>query len=128
MTAKGIVIYWHTSASRDWKVAQDLFRLKHFSYCLFFCHLAIEKLLKGLIYKNTKDHPLLTHSIEKLVKQAQLLLPKFTIEELDEVTSWNIEARYDSFKQKFYKKATKEFTTQWFSKAKEIFVCLENQY
>ena len=35
------------------------------------------------------------------------------------VTGFNINARYDDFKQSFYKKCTKEFTLDWISKIEE---------
>ncbi len=128
MTAKDLLQYWLTSANRDFDVAQDLYRLKRYNYCLFFCHLAIEKLLKGLIFKTTHNHPLPIHDIKKLSKQARLAIPNIIDEDLEEITSWNIEARYDSYKQKFFAKATKEFAEKWFKKAKEIYVWLKNQY
>lgn len=128
MTAKGLIDYWLTSATRDFEVAQDLFRLARYNYCLFFCHLAIEKLLKGLIFKLTNEHALPIHDIKKLSKQAEIVILDLNDKDLEEITSWNIEARYDSYKQKFYGKATKDFTEKWFKKAKEIFVWLKNQY
>ena len=128
MTAKDLIRYWFDSATRDFEVANDLYNLKRYNYCLFFCQLAIEKLIKGLVYKNTHIQPLPIHNISKLSRQAQIAIPDLDDEDLEEITSWNIEARYDSYKQEFYKKATKEFAENWFKKAKEIFIWLKNQY
>ncbi len=43
--------YWKKSAERNWKTVLSLFKNKHYDACLFFCHLVIEKLLKGLAVK-----------------------------------------------------------------------------
>ncbi|MGH7601969.1 MAG: HEPN domain-containing protein, partial [bacterium] len=42
-----VVRSWLESAEKDWDVARNLFKLKHYAYCLFFCHLTLEKLLKA---------------------------------------------------------------------------------
>lgn len=48
--------YWRQAGLRGFKTAQDLYKTKHYDACLFFCHLALEKLLKGLVVQNTKQH------------------------------------------------------------------------
>lgn len=39
--------YWFRSGERSWTTAQFLFKGKQYDACLFFCHLTIEKMLKG---------------------------------------------------------------------------------
>lgn len=38
---------------------------------------------------------------------------------LDTITRFNISARYDDYKQSFYKLCTKEFTTVWIANIKD---------
>ncbi len=38
----------------------------------------------------------------------------------NEITTFNISARYDDYKFKFYKKATREFTDKWLKIGKEL--------
>ncbi|MEA2065116.1 MAG: HEPN domain-containing protein [Patescibacteria group bacterium] len=47
--------YWKKSADRNWKTATGLFQLKRYDSCLFFCHLTLEKILKGLFAKKPKS-------------------------------------------------------------------------
>ena len=47
------VAYFRESSQRDWAIAQKLFRSKDYGHSLFFCHLAIEKLLKAIIVAKT---------------------------------------------------------------------------
>lgn len=128
MTAKDFINYWLITATEDLKIADDLFKLKRYNYCLFFSHLALEKLLKGLVYKKTNTHASPIHDLVRLAKQTGLDLTRDQEKELFEITSWNIEARYDSYKLEFYKKADKKFTSIWFSKTKEFFTWIKNQY
>lgn len=36
--------FWEKSAKKDIKTAEDLFNLKRYDACLFFCHLSLEKI------------------------------------------------------------------------------------
>jgi|SRR3989338_3289208 len=128
MTKKDLISYWLTTADEDFETAEELFKLKKYHHSLFFCHTALERLLKGLIFKKTHSHALPIHNLVKLSQQAQLKLTPQIQLDFDEITTWNIRARYDNIKREFYKKATKEFTLIWLEKIKELFLWLKNQY
>ncbi|TSC52377.1 MAG: hypothetical protein CEO40_251, partial [Parcubacteria group bacterium LiPW_72] len=49
-----VVDFWNESAQRNFETAEFLFKGEKYADCLFFCHLAIEKILKGLVVKETK--------------------------------------------------------------------------
>jgi len=48
-------------------------------------------------------------------------------EKLDEISSFNLEARYDDYKQSFYHKADVKFTQTWKSNCEEIYQWLLKQ-
>lgn len=48
MVKNEIVHFWFKSSKEDFDVSQSLFEAKRYNYCLFFCHLSIEKYLKKL--------------------------------------------------------------------------------
>lgn len=50
------VQYWLDSAEYDIGVAEAMYEKEKFPYALFMGHLAIEKLFKALVVKNTKGH------------------------------------------------------------------------
>jgi len=79
-----------------------LFKLKHYSHCLFFCHLSLEKLLKGLVVKETKTHAPFVHDLVYLAKLTNLNFIQEQIKDLEEINKFNIKARYDNEKLKFY--------------------------
>ena len=128
MAPDDIIVFWKTSAEDDWETAEAIAAAKKYPQALFFCHLALEKLLKGLVYAKTNEHPLPIHELVKLAHQAALALTKQQEDQLKEITSWNINARYDDYKRVFYRKASKEFTIKWLASAKELFQWLKNQY
>lgn len=96
MTLSDVTTYWQTTANDALSSAETLFEAKHFDHSLFFCHLALEKILKGLIWKKTGDPPLPVHDLVKLAQQAKLKMTTRQQEQLKEITTWNIEARYDT--------------------------------
>jgi len=129
MTEKDLINYWQKTAADALKTAEGLFKLKRYHHCLFFCHLALEKLIKGLVFKKKKRHAPPIHNLKKLIiKHARVSLSPKQVKDFEEISSWNIRARYDNIKQEFYKKSTKQFTTVWFKKVKEYYKWLKNQY
>lgn len=128
MTKKGFLKFWMESAEDDFSVANDLFKLKRYNYCLFFCHLSIEKILKGLYYKKTQRQPPPTHDLKKLASETIDLLTEEYFKDFAEINTWNIRARYDDYKKIFYKKADKKFTELWMIKIKKIILWLKSQF
>ena len=108
-----IIDYWFKSAERDRETAKILFDNKKYDQCLFFCHLFLEKVLKGIYIKKRNKYPPLIHKLDKLAKKAEIKLNQQKQEQLAEITKFNIQARYDDYKFNFYKKATKEFTQKY---------------
>ena len=112
---------WSKSAHDDLNLAKDLFKLKYYSYSLFFCHLALEKLLKACFVKTKNTYPAPTHKLAKIAKDAEMKLTETQIAYLNEITTFNIEARYDVIKAKLYKKATKDFAEKYLKITKELY-------
>lgn len=104
---------WIKSSQEDFAVVRDLFNHKRYTHCLYFCQLSLEKLFKA-VYINTKNtYPIPTHDLVKLVRKAGLELDQEKVEKLAEITTFNVEARYDIFKDKLYKKATRKFAKKY---------------
>lgn len=106
-------------SEKDITTTKDLFRLKHYDWSLFVWHLAVEKILKAKIV--SLDKPILfTHDLTRLAKEAEIPLNKEFIGKLNEITTFNIEVRYDDYKLSFYKKATKDYAQKWGKICEEI--------
>lgn len=114
--------FWIKSADGDYKVMNVLYKNKQNSYCLFFGHLTIEKLLKALYAKNNKGAPYApkTHSLLLLTEKCNLEVSKEQIEKLQVIDTFNIGARYDDYKNSFNKKCTNEYTSEQIKNIKEV--------
>ncbi|PIU37355.1 DNA-binding protein [Candidatus Roizmanbacteria bacterium CG_4_8_14_3_um_filter_34_9] len=111
---------WLKSSKEDYKIAEDLIDMKHYQWALFLCHIAIEKVLKASYIKINDQYPPPIHKLVKLATDCKIELSEEQVDDLREMTSFNIEARYDIIKDKLYKKATKEYTKKYFQKTKNL--------
>jgi HEPN domain-containing protein len=119
--------YWIKSSQEDLKTAESLFRTKRYHHCLFFCHLFIEKIIKALVAKASGEPAPYGHKLTKLAKLTKINFSEEQLDFLDEITAFNIEARYNDYKFQFYKKATKGYTHGYFKKAKDIYLWLRKK-
>lgn len=125
MDIKKLQNYWFDGYKDALLTAEKLYQAKRYHHALFFGHLALEKLLKAVVVKQTKDHASVTHDLVKLAKDANLEINSKILNELAEINKFNIRARYDNYKLAFYKTATKEYTAKWISVIKQIVLWLE---
>ena len=115
-----VVKYWLTASKEDFDSAEILFENRKYHHALFFCHLSIEKILKAIIVKSTKTAPPLIHDLSRLAEKAKLPLSEAQMNELAEITTFNIDARYDDYKLSFRKKAKKQFSLKYLKKTREM--------
>ena len=108
-----IVKYWFKTSKHDFDTMMALFRSKRYSDCLFFGHLALEKILKALVVKKIKKHAPYVHDLVRLSEIAKLDLTEEELDLLDRVNDFNIRSRYPEYKLDFYKKCTKRFTQKY---------------
>lgn len=81
--------------------------------------MVIEKLSKALFVKNKEDYPPLIHDLRRILEKAGVDIDEDRKVILDTVTRFNIKARYDDYKQNFYKLCTDSFTKEWVDKIKD---------
>ena len=118
---KKIVKYWQKTAKHDYEVMLYLFKGKKYPESLFFGHIVLEKILKGLVVQKTKEQALYTHDLIKLESIAELELSKDEKDLLDEVNDFNIRARYPEYKLQFYKQCDKEYTKNYFDNTVNLY-------
>lgn len=120
MTQKEIIDHWIVSAEEDRKTAETLHTAAHYHWCLFLWHLSLEKLLKAKITSLGKEVPF-THNLEQLADAAGFTLDAGQREKLREITTFNLEARYDDYKLTFYRKAKKAYADTWIRECKAFY-------
>lgn len=127
MDTSKLIIFWGENADEKWTTATGLMGLKRYADALFFCHLALEAKLKSLVAKKISGYPPLIHDLAKLATLADLPLSTEQIADLEEITTFNIRARYDDYKLSFYKKATDEYATRYFTIAENLLLWLKKE-
>lgn len=58
---------WYRSSRYDFEVAGEMMRAGRYIYVIFFCHLAVEKMLKAVVENVTGETPPKTHSLPLLL-------------------------------------------------------------
>lgn len=114
-----IIESWINGSEKDFATMNDMYKTNHYDWALFMGHLTLEKLLKALYLKTMGKHPPMTHDLRRLTEGMSLSLTEDRKILLDSISRFNIRARYDDYKQSFYKLCTVEFTDEWISKIKE---------
>jgi len=119
--------FWIKSSEEDLKTAKSLFKSKRYSHCLFFCHLFIEKILKALASKNIGKPAPYGHNLLRFVELSDLDLLQAQKDLLDEINTFNIEARYNDYKFQFYKKAIKDYAQRYLRESGKFYLWLKKQ-
>ena len=113
--------YWLTTAESDFESAKLILdKGKNLHWCLFLCHLVIEKHLKALVVQHTKRVAPKIHDLEYLAELAGLELPVKELDFLTEMNVFNLEARYPDEQLRIYKKATPTLARKLFQRTKEF--------
>ncbi len=123
------IAYWKNLAESDLEVARRFLQRKEdLHYCLFFCHMSLEKMIKGLVVAATQATPPKIHDLLLLAERAKLTLTEEMAAKFKNFNSFNLEARYPDYKLSFYKLCTLDFTKEQFAQIEEVYQWLSNQY
>ncbi len=114
MTQEAAIKIWVDGSIDATDTAQKLFDSKKYNHSLFFLHLAIEKILKAIFIHKYDTAPPYTHDLIVLAEKCGLDISEEQKIQLSEISEFNVTARYEEYKYKMYKKATPEYTAQWF--------------
>jgi HEPN domain-containing protein len=118
---KKVVEYWKINAQRDYDTMRSLFKLKRYPESLFYSHIVLEKILKGLVVENTKEQAPFTHDLVRLEELAKLDLGTEAIAFLKDVNAFNIRAHYPDYKMQFFKICTKDFAEDYINKTIKLY-------
>jgi len=127
LTKEEVIQFWLESSDKDFHTMQHLYESGDYMWSLFIGHLVIEKLLKAYyVHKKDENYPMI-HNLLRIAEKAGLDLNDEQQLFFSTVTGFNINARYDDFKQSFYQKCTQEYTVIWIEKIKTIRSWIKNQ-
>ncbi len=112
--------HWINTSDKDFKTMVNLYASKDYHWSLFIGHIVIERLLKACVVKKISDHAPFTHDLTKLANLSGLQFSEDQLDWLDTISTFNMNARYDSYKEAFYQKCSHEFTNEWIEKIKAL--------
>ena len=120
MEKDDIVKYWVESSDSDFQVMESLFENGHYVWALFLGHLVVEKLLKAYHVRNVDtDYPRI-HNLLEIAHKASLELSDEQKLIMSELSTFNLRARYPDYKNRFQKKANRQYTEMQLDKIREI--------
>jgi HEPN domain-containing protein len=115
-----IINHWLSSSNDDYDTMIAMLESRRYSWALFIGHLVIEKLLKAYYVKVNEEYPPFVHNLLRLAKDSDIKITdelKFT---LTTISAFNLNARYDDYRNSFQKKCTPEYTFEWIEKIKNL--------
>ena len=129
MNSQDLIKFWLKSSDRDYESMIKNYEIKQYTWSLFIGHLVLEKLLKGIYAKVNKDNPYppKIHNLNIIAEKCGLKLSEKQTKILFTCNSFNISARYEDYKNEFYKKCTKEYTKEQINNIKEMREWLKKQ-
>lgn len=127
MTKEEVIQFWIDSSDKDFYTMLHLYESGDYMWSLFIGHLVVEKLLKAFYIHQKDDNYPMVHNLLRIAEKAGIELNEDQQLFFSEVTGFNINARYDDYKQSFFKKCTKEYALSWIEKIKEQRLWIKNQ-
>lgn len=97
---------WSRQAEYDMETAIAMLDSGRYIYCVFMCHLSIEKSLKALYAKKLGKNPSKTHSLVYLAQSLHLDLPEKIKDFLEILDSVSVPTRYPEELEKLIKEYT----------------------
>ena len=106
--------FWIESSDRDYESMIKNYETKQYTWALFIGHLVLEKLLKGIYAKINKENPYAPkiHNLNNLANKCGIKLDEKQMRILFTCNSFNINSRYEDYKNDFYNKCTQEYTLE----------------
>jgi HEPN domain-containing protein len=120
----GQINYWRRGSEEDWEVAVKLVTDGKSRHGLFFAHLALEKAIKALVCRHTRDVPPRIHSLTRLAELAGLAPDDRQANVLADMNQFSLEGRYPEF---FTPEPSPQEATEYLTRSQEVLTWLTQQ-
>lgn len=119
---------WLKQADYDFGTARAMLSSARHIYCIFMCHLSLEKALKGLYLIIYKKDPPRTHSLVYLVELIKCELPDKVLTIIEFLDDISAPTRYPEDLDQLKKMYDKEKTGKIVQQTKKALQCLKKFY
>jgi len=120
-------VEWYFQSDYDLETAFDMFKSGRYIYCIFMCHLSLEKVLKGLLVKSKGEFPSKSHSLIYFVEKLELKMEDSYYEFLFTLNKISVPTRYPEDLRKLFSAYSKERTINILNRTKEIQLWIKQQ-
>ena len=110
---------WFFQSDYDLETAVDMFKSSRYVYCIFMCHLSLEKALKGHYVKRTGEYPPKSHSLIFVVEKLGMQMSNSSYEFIYTLNKISVPTRYPEDLRKLFKAYTKKRTEEILNQTKE---------
>ncbi len=118
---------WYFQSDYDYETAVDMFKSGRYVYCIFMCHLSLEKALKGLLIKKTDEYPSKSHSLVYFADKIGLEMTETNSEFLFMLNKISVPTRYPDDLRKLVNAYSKEKTESILNQTKEVQIWIKQQ-
>lgn len=118
---------WSRQAEYDMETARAMLDSGRYIYCVFMCHLSIEKSLKALYAKKLGKNPSKTHNLVYLAQSIHLDLPEQMKEFLEMLDDVSVPTRYPEELEKLIKEYSKDRTKNILDKSRKALRWLKQE-
>jgi len=127
MNLKEIELYWINDSNSKFDTAKVLFKKKKFVDSMFYLHLSIEKMVKGLFVNQMQKESPFGHNLLIIASRiTSIRLPDEHKQLLGEINNFNISTRYDDYKLSFHQICTKQFAKDYLLKGEKVIKWLKS--
>lgn len=110
---------WLKQAEEHYADAVYLYEGSRYSASVFFCHQALEKILKACVVEFADKVPPKIHQLDKIANEAKLKIPQDWLEDLAEITRHFWKVRYPDFRKYVY--TNKQVANPTLQRTEEIY-------
>ena len=118
---------WYFQSDYDLETALDMLKSGREVYCIFMCHLSIEKALKGLLIKQTGEFPSKSHSLVFFANKLDLELNESFSEFIYMLDKISVPTRYPDDLKKLFVAYTPERTKSILKQTKDLQLWIKKQ-
>jgi len=118
---------WFLQSDYDLETAYQMLVTRRNIYCIFMCHLSLEKALKALYIKRLNQIPPKLHSLMYFVNKIQLVLSENDLLFVEKMDSMSIVTRYPEDLKAMIALYTPAQTTNIYEQSKTIQQWLKQQ-
>ena len=118
---------WFFQSDYDLETANQMLQTGRNIYCIFMCHLCLEKVLKGLYTKRLNEVSPKIHNLIYFINRLDLVLSNDQLSFMEKINRLSIVTRYPEDMREMIKLYTQEQTNKIYEQTKEVQLWLKVQ-